>query len=242
MKIFSKNIKIKASFIILFVLLILIVFIGIYYWNTDNTDNTDNNTKIGAILGSLIAGLIVATIQFIIAWQDYKQTEKLKELELISVLYDRDNRTFYEEYIKKAKRKINMMGVTGSRFFNDFADDSPDATSNAKVLLAALDRGVKIRILLPEINFVDEHKKQDVEKVKERVASLKHTHPNCSLEIKYFKHIPAHSVFNIDDKCIVGPIFPEVESKYTPALYLRNSSPIADKYIKYFENEWNKAE
>jgi hypothetical protein len=160
MEIFSKNIKVKASIIILFLLLVLIIIIGIYFWNT-------NNVKIGAILGSLVAGLIVAIIQFIIAWQDYKQTEKLKELEVINVLYDRDNRTFYETYIKKSKRKINMMGVTGSRFFNDFADDSPNATSNAKVLLEALHRNVKIRILLPKIDFVDEPKKQDVEMWKE---------------------------------------------------------------------------
>jgi hypothetical protein len=81
-----------------------------------------------------------------------------------------------------------------------------------------------------------------VERVKKRVVDIKEKYPNYSLEVKYFNHIPAHSIFNVDDKCIVGPVFPEVESKYTPALFLRNSSPIADKYLKYFEYEWNKAE
>lgn len=235
MNIFKTNIKIRATFIIIACLILATIVVSIWYGNT-------NDTKVSAILGSLFAGLIVAIIQFIIAWQDYKQTDKLKELELIKVLYNRDSRTFYEEYIKHSKRKICMMGVTASRFFNDFADNSPNATSNAKVLIDALRRNVKVRILLPDSEFVDENKKQDVDKVKQQVTAIKNKYPNCSLEIRYFKHIPAHSVFNVDDKCIIGPVFPELESKYTPALFLRNSSPMADKYLIYFENEWNKAE
>ncbi len=233
MKIFTKNVKINATVIIFICLVIATVVFGLLFWNT-------TDTKILAIFGSLFAGLIVAIIQFIIAWQDYNQTEKLKELELIKVLYNRDSRTFYEEYIKKAKREINMMGVTANRFFNDFADDSPNATSNAKVLLAALQRNVKVRILLPESDYVDENKKGDVEKVKQLVKTINNKYSNCSLEVKHFNHVPAHSIFNVDDKCIVGPVFPELESKYTPALYLHNSSPLADKYLTYFDNEWNR--
>lgn len=235
MNIFKKNIKIRATAIIIVCLLLLTIVVFIWYAKT-------NDPKLSAILGSLFAGLIVAIIQFIIAWQDYAQTDKLKELELIKILYDRDNRTFYEEYIEQSKRKIDMMGVTASRFFNDFADDSPNATSNAKVLIDALKRKVEVRILLPDSEFVDDNKKQDVVKVKSHVKALKDTYPNCSLEVKYFKHVAAHSIFNVDDKCIVGPVFPELESKYTPALFLRNASPMAHNYLTYFEYEWSRAE
>lgn len=235
MNIFKINIKIRVTVIIITVLFLATIGIGVWFW-------ISKNEKISAILGSLFAGLIVAIIQFVIAWQDYKQTEKLKELELIEVLYNRDSRTFYEEYLRQSKRKINMMGVTASRFFNDFADDSPNATPNAKVLLYALKRNVKVRILLPSSEFVDANKKQDIENVKQKVEAIKSTYLNCSLEVKYFKHVAAHSIFNVDDKCIVGPVFPEVESKYTPALFLRNSSPMAGKYLTYFEYEWDRAE
>lgn len=235
MNIFRTNIKIRATIVIIGFLILATIIVGIWYGNT-------NDTKVSTILGSLLAGLIVAIVQFIIAWQDYKQTDKLKELELIEVLYNRDNRTFYEEYIKHSKRKIYMMGVTASRFFNDFADDSPNATSNAKVLIDALRRSVKVRILLPNSEFVDEKKRQDVDKVKQQVESIMNKDSDYSLEIRYFKHTPAHSIFNVDDKCIVGPVFPELESKYTPALFLRNSSPMADRYLDYFDNEWKNAE
>jgi len=233
MNICKKNIKIKATVIILICLILATVLAFIWY-------KASSDKGLSAVLGGLASGLIVAIIQFIIAWQDYQQTEKLKELELIEILYNRDNRTFYEEYIKKSKRSINMMGVTASRFFNDFVDDSPNAASNAKVLLDALKRNVKVRILLPSSDFVDKDKQQDVEKVSKQVESVKRKYSSLPLEVKYFSHVPAHSIFNVDDKCIVGPVFPEVESKYTPALFLRNSSPMADKYLKYFDYEWNK--
>jgi hypothetical protein len=133
-----------------------------------------------------------------------------------------------------------MMGVTGSRFFKDFADLSPNATSNAKVLIEALDRGVKVKILLPTKVYVELTKIQDFEFVKQQVAIIADKFPT-NFEVRYFEHVPAHSIFKVDDACIVGPVFPELESKYTPALYLKNSSPVADKYLKYFENEWERA-
>jgi len=230
MKIFNKSIKIKATVAILLLLIVLIIITGIWFSNSPEA-------KTGAILGSLVAGLFVALIQFLIAWQDYSQTEKLKELELIEVLYNRDNRTFYENYIKKAKRKISMMGVTANRFFKDFADDSPNATSNAKVLISALERNVNVEILLPNKSYLDENKVNDFDTVKGQAEILSRKFAG-KLTVKYFEHVPAHSIFRVDDECIVGPVFPELESKYTPALHLRNSSPIADKYLKYFENEW----
>jgi len=238
MEILKKNVKIKTSVIIIACLVFAVILIGILLWG----GRVNDTNILSTILGSLFAGLIVAIIQFVIAWQDYRQTEKLKKLELLEVLYTRSNRTFYENYIKQAKQEINMMGVTASRFFNDFADDDPNATANAKVLLDALRRDVNVKILLPDSEFVDESKRQEIEKVKQLVANIKSKYQGYQLEVRYFKHIATHSIFNVDDKSIVGPVFPELESKYTPALYLRNSSPLAFKYLSYFKNEWKKAE
>lgn len=49
-----------------------------------------------AILGILIAGIFVAIIQFLIAYQDYRSTEKLKNLQIKEVLLNRDKRDFYK--------------------------------------------------------------------------------------------------------------------------------------------------
>jgi hypothetical protein len=234
MTIFGKDVKIKTTIIILVLLFVSVVVVGIWFGKTDDP-------KALSILGSLFSGLIVAIIQLIIAWQDYYQIEKFKKLELIKIMYDRDDRIFYEEYIGKAKQYIYVMGVTAIRFFNDFADYEQSATSNAKVLLHKLAQGVQVRILLPEIGFLAGNKKNDFEEVKQHVGNIKTKFTTYRLAVRYFNHIPAHSVFIIDDTCIVGPVFPNIESKYTPALHLRNTSPIAIKYQDYFNMEWESA-
>jgi hypothetical protein len=234
MKILGKSFKIKVSVFILVIFFLLTVFSIIWFIKT-------NDEKLLSLLGSLAAGLIVAIIQFVISWQDYIQNEKLKELELIKVMYDRDDRTFYEEYIDKAKRKISVMGVTAMRFFNDFADYEQSSTKNAKVLLHKLAQGTKVKILLPNSEFLKETKKNDFEKVKQHIEKIKNQFSEYKLEVRYFKHIPSHSIFITDDTCIVGPVFPNIESKYTPALHLRNSSPLAIKYLDYFNDEWENA-
>lgn len=235
MNIFKRNITISFIWIVIIFIVISCIFLIILYYNTDNQKTLN-------IIGGLISGLVVAIIQLVIEYKDYMQTEKLDKLKLIKIMYDRDDRSFYENYISSAKHKIDMMGVTGIRFLKDFGDTDSHATSNAKVLLNALDRDVHVRILLPKIEFVGEHKNKDFDEVKKFVDKIKLGGNERKLDVRYFNHIPAHSICNIDDECIVGPIFPAVESKYTPALYLKSTSPVAQEYVKYFEGEWNDAE
>lgn len=233
-RVFKIKFKISASVIIFILLLLLTIFVGYKYFTTEVTD------KWSAVFGSLAAGLVVAIIQFIIAWRDYELTEKIAKLKLKEILYRRNNREFYADYIKRANQNISIMGVTAIRFFNDFADNTPNAAESSKVLFVALSNGVHVRILLPDTDFIDEtSKKQDIERVKQKVIEIKQKYSN--LELKFFNHIPSHSIFSVDETCIVGPVFPYLESKNTPALYLENSSPIAIEYLKYFETEWHNS-
>ncbi len=235
MEIFKKSFKISASIIIAVVLIVLLICSLIVYWRMNGP-----NGKWGVLIGGLASGLIVAIIQYFIAWQDFKETEKVKKLKLVEVLYNRSSRNQYEEFIKNTNRCLDVMGVTAIRFFNDFADTSKDAPNNATVLLDALNRGVKVRVLLPSDCYLPDSKKADAEKVKNKYEKLKDKSTN--IEIKFFDHTPAHSIFRMDDTCIVGPVFPELESRNTPALHLMSSSPFASKYIDYFETEWGKAQ
>lgn len=234
MSVFSKNYRISASVVIVIVLSILTLILIYAYWRTG-----DSLEKWGSLFGSLAAGLIVAIIQFVISWQEYKQTEKLKKLQLIEVLYNRAIRDQYEVYIKNSSRELDVMGVTASRFFNDFADTSTGAPENATVLLKALDRGVRVRVLLPADEFIPEFKKVEADKVKAKYKELKKKYQK--LEIRYFNHTAAHSIFRIDDTCIIGPVFPALESRNTPALHVKRTSPIALNYMDYFDLEWEQA-
>ena len=212
MNIFGKSVKMTLSKIILIVLLVLLICAIVTYFIIDNPGSIW-----GALIGSLVAGLIVAIIQYLIAWQDYKQTEKLTELRLIEVLYNRATRSQYEEFIKNANRDLDVMGVTAVRFFNDFADTSVGAPENATVLLKAMERGVRVRVLLPDDKYLPEEKKTDSARVREKYKELVPQYP--LLEIRYFDHTAAHSIFRIDDTCIIGPVFPNLESRNTPACH-----------------------
>ena len=230
-EIFSKKIKIGYSLI---VVILLLIVIGIC-WKCYSVNPT---TPSGVVLGSLIAGLIVALIQFLLSWWDYEMTKKVEDLRLIEILYDRDNRDYYANLINKSRREIRVMGVTAKRFFEHFADMTVGARPDAQVLIAALNRGVKVKLLLPSREYISKNKRASYEQVEETLKGIKSKFPDAEIEIRYFEHIPAHSIFMVDSECIVGPVFENVESKNTPALHLKNESPFAEKYVAYFEQEW----
>lgn len=233
MGIFGKNYRISVSALIIIFLVVTTIIMLYAYCSMDNLSN-----KWGALIGSLAAGLIVAIFQFLISWQDYAQTDKLRKLKLIEILYNRSARDKYADYIKNCDRNLDVMGVTAVRFFNDFADTSTQAQDNATVLLKALNRGVQVRILLPSNEFLPDSKKADSARVKEKYNELRNYQ---NLKIRYFNHSAAHSIFRIDDTCIIGPVFPDLESRNTPALHVMKSSPMALNYMDYFESEWEKA-
>ena len=152
----------------------------------------------------------------------------------------RDDRGFYQNLIKNSSRRVDVLGVTAQRFMEHFADSSQDSRREARVLLEALSRGVKVRILVPNKKFL----RTDSDKTKFESASivLKQIKSDSqNFNYVYFNHEPAHSIVVIDDECLVGPVLPDVQSKHTPAIYLSNDSPYAKKYLEYFEKEWELA-
>lgn len=236
MNIYDRSVRVSIG-LIATTLLVFFLILSIYiYCKADNQEG-----EMTGLAGNLIAGLIIAIIQFGLGWFEYVQTKELKKLKLLEILYTRSERPKYEKFIKSAKRNLDVMGVTASRFFNDFADMDPAAPDEAKVLLHAMDKGLKVRLLIPSDEYLpNDTKREDAKRVKIKYEELKRKYPN-NIDIRYFIHTAAHSIFRVDDTCIIGPVFPELESKYTPALHVMNSSPMALNYIDYFESEWNQA-
>ena len=144
---FVKHISIRLSIIVFILLILIICFLGSYF--IKGTSGTKSNT----ILGGLIAGLIVFIIQFILSWNEHRAMEEIKSLEIINVLPHREDRQFYQSYIDKARKRIDMMGVTAIRFMEHFADYQ-SKRRETRILLDALDRDVKVRILLPKKEYL----------------------------------------------------------------------------------------
>ena len=191
-------------------------------------------------MAGILTGLLVVIIQFLLSWNEYRYIENFKRLGIKEIRKDRDKREFYENLIKNSHKCIDVMGVTASRFMEHFAD-AESGRPETRVLLDAMNRKIKVRILVPKSEFLDRKEEKDnASKSKRNFENVKTSYPEL-FEYRYFQHVPAHGIVVVDDECIIGPIFPQLRSKDTPCIHMYNHSAYAQKYLDYFEDEWKKA-
>lgn len=234
MKIFECYKRIYVAKLVLIILILLTLGVTICFFLCDDY-------KIGTLLGSLCAGLFVAFIQYIISYQDYTRNEIFCKLHIIKLFDNRNKKEEYYQYITTASHEIKIMGSTAVRFFRDFCVTDASASDDEKVIITKLSQGVRIMILLPSKNYLSSEKHNDYDYVKKKIGEIKQYYPNVNLNVKYFEHAASHSIFMVDDSCIVGPIFPNLESKYTFSQQVHNISELAKSYLKYFDEEWKTA-
>lgn len=234
MKVFDKKITINFFFVI-----ILIVSIAIFFLWSDYFKGSYTLEKKETLLSGLITGLIIALLQLFLSWYEHKEINRFKKMKVLDIRSHRDDRDFYSNLIKNAKNRIDIMGVTASRFVSDFAD-TQSTRPEKTILFDALTRGVVVRILVPEDGYLLDQKLKDIAKhTKEQFIAINAKSTNFNF--RYYNHVATHSIFIIDDICILGPVFPNISSKDTPAIQIRKDSPYAEKYLHYFEDEWTSA-
>lgn len=234
MKILSRELKLPW-FVPIVSILILIIAILLYWF----IYTPDNNQKLSAILSGLITGFIAMVVQLLFAWEEQTKLKKYDELKIINILATRDNPEYYRPLIKNAKREIKILGVTCLRFLEDFVNDEPSAPENNKVLLEALrKKEIVVKILIADVNDLDNQ--ADKNKFYAAIPRLERLKKSFPQQIFYFyyNHKPTHSIMIIDDQSIVGPIFPGVSSKFSPAIHLKNDSKFVEHYREYFNKEW----
>jgi len=225
-------VRIRFSWIILLLVVVAAAsLISAYYYY-------DMDPKDAALVAGLTTGLVIFVVQFLLSWNDHLAYEKFHALRIEKILDHREDRQFYEELIKASQSKVDVMGVTASRLLEHFADTKSERPET-RVLIDALERGVEVRILVASERYLAGNEKLNCKKSASMLSSI--SNPNNKFQYRYFKHSPAHSVVVVDDKCIVGPVFPDIPSKYTPAIYLSVHSRFAKKYLVYLESEWDKA-
>lgn len=233
MSIYKKVLKFKLSITILLLLIITILILIILYFNSD-----EKQVKYFQLIGGLTSGFIVVLIQFLFNWTDYTNKEKIKNLGVSRILTFRDDETIYREFIQTSKSRLWIMGVTASRFMQDFADDNR-TRADKRVVIELLKNRVSVRILVPYVDFLPERDKSNFEIAKKFFEKVKGQYSN--FEYRYFKHIPAHSIFVVDEECLLGPVFPNIASKDSPCIQIKATCDFAIKYLQYFETEWENA-
>lgn len=229
---FLKIVRIRFSWVILLLVVIAAVALIVTYYRYPL------DPKDAALVAGLTTGLMIFIVQFLLSWNDHLAYEKFHALRIEKILDHREDRKFYENLIKTSQSKVDVMGVTASRFLEHFADIN-SGLPETRVLIDALERGVKVRILVARETYLEGSEKLNCQKSAVMLGNL--SDQNKDFQYRYFDHAPAHGVMVVDDKCIVGPVFPDVPSKYTPAIYLSVHSRFAKKYLAYLESEWGKA-
>lgn len=232
MKLFSQRINIGLAKIVLITLIAAILLLA-YFFFTGSLDS-----KWTTLYGGLVTGLVVAIIQLLFEWYEHKEIEKFKSLGIERIIPHRDDEVYYRNLIISARKRIDVLGVTANRFMLDFADSASNR-SEKKVLIDALNRGVKVRILVPERNFLRPKDAIAFEQARGHFVTTKALY--SGFEYGYFSHIPAHSIVLVDEECLLGPVFPSLQSKDTPCIQMNAQSAFALPYLSYFEEEWNNA-
>lgn len=227
--------KIRNSVIAYGVSAVLIITVSVLYWTSLIKDE-----KWLALLAGLLSGFIVAVVQLGLSIREQQKLDKYESMGVLNVLNTRDDPAYYRELIENAAEEIRIHGVTCKRFLDDFASLEDRAPEKNRVLLRALDRDVRVKILVTRDEYLlDEEQKRKLAAARIQLAALGEKYPGVFLYAEY-DHEPAHSIFLVDRQSIVGPSFPHVSSKFSPAIHLRAGSSFAERYLEYFDQEWEK--
>lgn len=231
---FNKILGFKFIHAIGFVLILIIIILTYLLFFND----ISNTAKGSGIITGLFTGFIIAAFQLWLSWYQYKIIDEFKELKIKRILANRKDQNYYGELIANSKIEIRLQGITALSFLEDFANNNPNVSEKEKVLIAALDRKVKVKILVADKSILDERHKRKAEEAENLLKELKSY--GCFEYAFYDQHHPTHSILMIDDECIVGPIFPKVNSRDTPAIHLQRDSQLAKYYEAYFNDEWEE--
>jgi len=231
MKIFSKRWVLSQAKSICLVIVVIIAILGWLYICTDLGD------KVAPIISGLLTGFILVFIQYLFSWHEYIERENFELLGLRRVLSHKRDPEFYGQLIKDANKHIYLMGRTARHFLEDFANQD-GGHKEANFLLEALGRGVEVKFILPNPNCLSEDSKNDGEASKQKLDELTSKYSNFNY--KYLDHQAYHSIFVADDNVVIGPYFPDLASMDTPALHLKSTASLPQKYLEYFQQEWDQ--
>ncbi|MDP2140039.1 MAG: hypothetical protein Q8L20_04440 [Gammaproteobacteria bacterium] len=234
MQISSGQFKVPYYWISLGGTLLLTLFFLWMYFKTD----INVSPKLPTLYAGLSTGFLIAFLQLCVAVLEAIKLTKYESMGVLEIRENRREEAYYKKLIQEAKSEIKVVGVTASRFMEDFGNDDNAST---KALINALARGVVVKILIPKHahqSAASLHKVQSL--TIPLYENLRGKYPD-NIFLKYFDHIAAQSMVSTDDICIVGPVFGNKESKFTPSIVLTRNSTFAQPYFSNFESEWSSA-
>ena len=239
MSIYKSRVNIPLPFAIVgFAVLFIGLFCLASFKLTDKTF-TGKEGLLWTFAVGAVPGLVVALAQFALSWVEFAEIGRIRRLGITNVLRTRDNAVYYGKYIEQAKKRIVFVGGTGRRFFQDFADAGSPHPEKRR-LIQALERGVSVSIFVASPDYLTAKQSDGLNAARARCDELKKQFPR-SFEARMFDHAATYALVQVDEDVIVGPVFPNMESKDTPVIHLQIGNVMAQSYLNFFENEWSTA-
>lgn len=233
--VYDRYISIRLSLIVL-AFLVIALSGSLYFYVNGSID-----TKLGSLLGGLVATFIAVLIQFLLTLSHHREIERLKRMGFKDILANRhDRKDYYADLINGARKRIDFLGKTSRSFLSDFAFDDDGAAPRDRLLLDALNRGVRVRVLATSRDMLPAVKQRDHDYALARMEYLSQKYPR-NFQYRFTNSTPGQTYVLADSRCIFGPVFPSISSRITPAIHADRESPFLDQYIRYFEDEWRSA-
>ena len=233
MEILNKEINIPMYWVALTLSFIISMIFGYFFLISDPA----TQPKVSTLLAGFASAFLVAFFQLLVSVYEAIKLRRYEKIGVLEIRQDRKSQSYYSKLIKQARSEILVLGVTASRFMDDFASDQ---NTKCQALIEALTKNVKVRILLPKYIHLSPTQQSDLRgKTMESYRRL--LEKNFDIQIRFFDHIPTQSLVATDTTCIVGPVFPDIDSKNTPSIVMKKKAALAQGYLQHFDKEWNEA-
>lgn len=223
----------KWALIVMLVTITVLASSIVYYYLDSN------DAKLVGLFGGVISGGFVFLLTYIVSIQPLKDLARYQKMGIRGVLANRHDKTYYAALLSQARRSVQVMGASCTRFVDDFMD--PQSDDHA--LIDALQRNpsLSVQLLIPDDEHIAEGSKSRLPGLFQKLEALKLLF-GSRIELRRFHANAQHSFVSVDDDLIAGPIFQDSESKYAPAVHVAMSTRFAEKYSVHFETVWNACE
>lgn len=218
---------------LLLVAAIAILAFGLWYLLDHFEDN-----EIKTLITGVVSGLVVWVLTFATQVQPLKKLQEFQKTGLIALRDGRYDENYYSLILKKARSRVDVTGTSCSRFLRDFLDGK----ANRHVLLDAMRKNgtLKVRLLVPNSENMSEQSRKKFQAEERIVDSVSKELPE-QFKVQYLSNPASHSFVMTDNDFIGGPVFPEDQSKDSPALHIAASTDYATKHQSYFEYLWGQS-
>lgn len=228
-----KKIRVPIWALIVGAAVLATIVFGFWYWAMD-----EKSTKMLGFVGGMFSGLAVFIITYATVIGPSLQLERYLSMGIVDVLDNRHDKIYYEKLVAKARSSVKVMGVSCSRFVNDFLDPAADD----KVLFDQLQRHplLKVELLVPMEKHLEANTKAKTKDLNSKLAAIEALFPGRVL-LRRFDSKAHHSFVIVDDDLVAGPVFEGDKSRHAPAVHVKMTTTFAMKYRDFFEQEWTKS-